>query len=156
VKIELLFLGRTRTPYLAAGISDYADRLSRFVRLEIKELKDLGQKNSRPADPIVSREGEQLLKAKTRSHILIALDRQGRSMSSEKLAQLFQKWEGQGIKGITFAIGGPMGLAPAVTQQADLVLSFSKMTFPHEMARLFLVEQIYRAYSIKAGTGYHK
>ena len=156
MKIELLFLGKTKEPYLAAGIADYIGRLSRYVRLEIKEIKEKGRNSEFAAPALIEAEGELLLQARMKSSFLVALDRSGRSLSSEEFADTIQNWEGQGTKGLSFLIGGPLGLSPAVLQKADFILSFSRMTFTHEMARLFLVEQIYRAYSINAGSRYHK
>jgi len=156
MKIELLFLGKTKESYLAAGISNYAERLSHYTRLAIKELKDRGRKNYLSAPEIIEAEGRLLLQAKTKSSLLVALDRGGRRLSSEEFAHRINIWEGQGTKGLSFIIGGPLGLSAAVKQQADFVLSFSRMTFTHEMARLILVEQLYRAYTINAGSQYHK
>ena len=156
MKIELLFLGKTKESYLAAGITDYAERLSRYTRLEIKELKERGRKGILSPSAVREAEGRLLLKAKTKSSLLVALDRHGRGLDSEEFAHIIKVWEGQGSKGISFIIGGPFGLSEAVMQQADFILSFSKMTFTHEMARLILVEQLYRAYTINAGSQYHK
>jgi len=86
----------------------------------------------------------------------VVLDPGGRQLSSEEFAGMVENWEGQGRQVVSFIIGGPDGLSPAVIARADLLLSLSRMTFTHEMARLLLLEQLYRAYSIKAGTKYHK
>jgi 23S rRNA (pseudouridine1915-N3)-methyltransferase len=156
VKIEVLFLGKTKETYLADGIADYADRLSRYAPLAIKEIKDRGGKNNHPSSVILRQEGEALLKARTKNHLLVALDRKGIALSSKKIADMIEDWQGRGIKGVSFVIGGPLGLSSEVVAQADYVVSFSKMTFTHEMARLILLEQLYRAFTINAGTGYHK
>jgi 23S rRNA (pseudouridine1915-N3)-methyltransferase len=86
----------------------------------------------------------------------VALDRGGRQLSSEELAALLAKWRNEGQRCISFLIGGPLGLAPQLVAEADAVLALSKMTLTHEMARLFLIEQLYRAFTIMAGSGYHK
>jgi 23S rRNA (pseudouridine1915-N3)-methyltransferase len=156
MKIELLFLGKTKEPYLAAGIAEYAERLAHYARLEIRELKDRGRKNSLSPAEIIEAEGRLLLLARTKSSLLVALDRSGRGLSSEEFAHLIKAWEGQGTKGLSFIIGGPLGLSATVLRQADFILSFSKMTFTHDMARFLLVEQLYRAYTINAGSRYHK
>ena len=101
-------------------------------------------------------EGDILLNATPKNSLLVALDSHGRTTSSEDFSKMIQGWEGQGTKAVTFVLGGPLGLAPTVKQKAHYVLSLSKMTFTHEMARLLLMEQLFRAYSIKAGTKYHK
>ena len=156
MKIEFLFLGKTKESYLAAGIADYAERLAHYARLDIRELKDRGRKNNLSTPEIIEAEGRLLLQAKTKSSLLVALDRRGRALSSEELAQRIRIWEGQGTKGLTFVIGGPLGLSRAVVRQADFILSFSRMTFTHEIARFILVEQLYRAFTINAGSRYHK
>jgi len=156
MKIELLFLGKTKEPYLAEGISDHIGRLSHYTRLEVKEVKERGRNSKLAAHTLIEAEGRLLLQAKMKSSLLVALDRSGRGLSSEEFARKIKTWEGQGAKGLSFIIGGPLGLSPAVMRQADFILSFSQMTFTHEMARLILVEQIYRAYTINAGTRYHK
>lgn len=156
MKIELLFLGKTKTPYLAAGIEDYNKRLGRYARIEIKTLKDRVGKSGLTDDRAVAEEGRILLAAASKPTLLVALDRCGRQIDSEHLAHLITSWEEQGTKSVTFAIGGPSGLATPVIEKAAMVLSFSEMTFPHELARLVLLEQLYRAYTIKAGEKYHR
>ena len=156
MKIELLFLGKTKENYLAAGIADYIGRVSHYTRLEVREIKESGKNSKLTAKKLMEAEGKLLLQARMKSSLIVALDRSGRGLSSEEFAEKIQAWEGQGTKGLSFVIGGPLGLSPAVLQQADFILSFSRMTFTHEMARLLLVEQIYRAYSINAGSRYHK
>ena len=155
VRIELVFLGKTREKYLAAGIEDFIKRLSRYTRLEIKIIKDKQQQKKLSENKVKENEGRDLLAA-VKSSYLVCLDRTGKKIDSEGLARQIKKWEMQGRKSVCFLIGGPLGFAPAVLKQADLVLSFSPMTFTHEMIRLLLLEQLYRAYTINAGEKYHK
>jgi 23S rRNA (pseudouridine1915-N3)-methyltransferase len=153
--LELLFLGKTKEKYLATGIDDYAKRLSRYLKVEIKTLKEGKAKKGVPENLLIEKESEKLMQNSQGSY-LVCLDRTGKQMDSLELAKQMERWEMQGIKRISFAIGGHLGLSSAILYKADLVLSFSPMTFTHEMSRLLLLEQLYRACTIKAGEKYHK
>jgi len=155
VRIELVFLGKTKEKYLAAGIEDFVKRLSRYTRLEIKTIRDTRQHRKFSENQVKENEGRDLLAA-VNSSFLVCLDRTGKQIDSDGLAGQIRQWEMQGRKSICFLIGGPLGFAPAVLQQADLILSLSRLTFTHEMTRLLLLEQLYRAYTINAGEKYHK
>ena len=155
MRIELVFLGKTKEKYLATGIEDFTKRLSRYTRLEIKTIKDRHQQKNLTESQVKEKEGSDLLAAANGTY-LVCLDRTGRQMDSEELAGQIKRWEMQGRKAVCFLIGGPLGFDPAVLKKADLVLSFSPMTFTHEMTRLLLLEQLYRAYTINAGEKYHK
>ncbi|MFA6498208.1 MAG: 23S rRNA (pseudouridine(1915)-N(3))-methyltransferase RlmH [Desulfurivibrionaceae bacterium] len=159
MKIILPFLGKTKEQYLAAGIDDYAGRLRRYAQLDLPVLKE--KKNATKEDTArqQSEEAQILLGSLPQlggATKVVALAPAGQQLSSEDLADLLCRWEDQGVREIAFLIGGPTGLAPELVQKADYVLSLSRMTFTHEMARLLVLEQLYRAFSIKAGTGYHK
>ena len=159
MKIILPLLGKTREQYLVSGIDDFAGRLRRFVQLELPVLKE--KKNATKEDParLQNEEGQILLGSVSQlggAAKVVALAPAGRQLSSEELAELLSRWEDQGVREIAFLIGGPTGLAPELIEKADYVLSLSRMTFTHEMARLLVLEQLYRAFSIKAETGYHK
>lgn len=153
---QFLYLGKTRESYLEEGIADYLDRLKRFVKVEIKVIKEKKKGAKEPEAQKKEASGRLLLENMQSPALVVALDPGGRQMSSEKLAQTLSSWENQGEKCIVFLIGGELGLSREVLQKADAVLSLSKMTFTHEMTRLILMEQLYRAYMIKAGTAYHK
>ncbi len=155
MRLELLFLGKTKEKYLAAGIDDYAKRLSRYLKVEIKTLKEGKAKKGAPENLLIEKESEKLMQNSQGSY-LVCLDRTGKQMDSLELAKQMERWEMQGIKKISFAIGGHLGLSSAILYKADLVLSFSPMTFTHEISRLLLLEQLYRACTIKAGEKYHK
>ena len=155
MRFEFLFLGKTKEPYLAAGIADYAERLARYVATDIKTLKEKKTKKGESETVLIEKEGDILLQGGQGSY-LVCLDRSGRQMDSMELAAQVEGWEMQGRKKITFIIGGPLGLSPAVLTKADIVLSLSVMTFTHEMTRLLLLEQLYRACTIRAGEKYHK
>ncbi len=155
MQIELIFLGKTKENYLAAGIEDFRGRLNRFARVNIKVLKDV-KPAGKPDAKIKGEEGESLLSHLHKRTLLIALDPGGREVNSEGFAKHIGGWRDSGRDHITFVLGGSLGLGGAVLDRADLVLSLSKLTFTHEMARLIIMEQLYRAFNILAGTGYHK
>jgi 23S rRNA (pseudouridine1915-N3)-methyltransferase len=155
LRLELLFLGKTKEKYLATGIDDYVKRLSRYLKVEIKTLKEGKAPKGVPENLLIEKESEKLMQNSQGSY-LVCLDRTGKQMDSLELAKQMERWEMQGIKKISFAIGGHLGLSSAILYKADLVLSFSPMTFTHEMSRLLLLEQLYRACTIKAGEKYHK
>lgn len=155
MKFMLLFLGKTREGYLNQGISDYVDRLRRYVPVEIKVLKANHSKNDSDR-VIMSREAEQLLAYSKSSSFTVALDPKGREYDSHELASVLEGWENRSLQTITFLIGGHLGLDKTVLDHADLIWSLSRLTFTHEMTRFILLEQLYRACSIKAGHNYHK
>jgi 23S rRNA (pseudouridine1915-N3)-methyltransferase len=156
VKCIVPLLGRTKEAYLAAGIEDFAGRLRRFAQLELPLLRE--QKRTASQDPrrLAREEGEALLRILPRTARIVALAPEGRQLSSEEFAALLGRWQDEGGRETAFLIGGPTGHTPELLAQADCVLSLSRMTFTHEMARLLLLEQLYRAFAIRAGTGYHK
>ena len=155
MRFELFFLGKTKEKYLAEGIEDYAKRLSHYIKVEIKTVKDSKQKKGEPGNLQIERESETLLKNAQTSY-LVCLDRIGKQLDSIALAKQIGRWEMQGLKKISFVIGGPLGLSKTILKKADLLLSLSPMTFTHDMTRLLLLEQLYRAFTIKAGEKYHK
>ncbi|MFZ5759808.1 MAG: 23S rRNA (pseudouridine(1915)-N(3))-methyltransferase RlmH [Thermodesulfobacteriota bacterium] len=154
MRLEVISPGKTKEGYLRVGIEDFAGRISHYARLEIKTVREI--KGGQEPALIRESEGRLLLEKCGKSAFVVALDPAGRFLSSEEFAALFTDWESQGRQVVAFLVGGPHGLAETVVRRADLVLSLSAMTFTHEMARLLLLEQIYRAYSIKSGSGYHK
>jgi 23S rRNA (pseudouridine1915-N3)-methyltransferase len=154
VKILLPFIGKTKESYLEQGIRDYAERLRRYLPVEIKVLKE---PNRQEADAVImAREGELLLAQTAAASIIIALDPAGREQNSEEMATVLADWENRGLHTVCFLIGGHLGLDGKVRQQANLLWSLSRLTFTHEMSRFILLEQLYRACTIKAGHKYHK
>lgn len=133
-------------------MADYLARLQHYSRAEILEVKVKGRGGQLTKED----ECQQLLARVPASSLLVALDPSGQAMSSEGLADQCQRWLNRGDKVVSFLIGGPMGISTAVCQRADLRLSLSPMTFTHDMARLLLVEQLYRAFAIINGSPYHK
>lgn len=154
MKFVFLFPGRTSEKYLAEGISDYAGRLGRFVQVEIVELRDRAAR-SLPPDDFRRQEARLLLERCANASWVVALDAGGRELDSPGLAELLGRMEDAGHRSVHFVLGGHLGLHEEVRRRADLVLSLSRLTFTHEMARLILLEQLYRGWMIKAGRSYH-
>lgn len=154
MKHELIFLGKIKDQFISLGLEQYTARLNHYTVLNITTLKEKGR--GRNKTKAVEAEGESLLQAVPAGAKTIVLDSRGRQFTSEKFAEKIGQWEMQGVKQLCYLIGGPDGHSDQVRKSADLVLSLSKMTFTHDMARLLLVEQLYRVYTIKAGEKYHK
>lgn len=154
MNIDCIFLGQTAEAYLEKGISDFQGRLGRYAQVRIKVVKE---RKGRLADQVrIDTEGRDLLEQVEAKSVLVALDRTGRQLASEGLAAMLQQWQEQNRRTVSFVIGGSLGLSREVVSAADLVLSLSLMTFTHEMARLILLEQLYRGFTILAGSKYHK
>ncbi|MFC1524011.1 23S rRNA (pseudouridine(1915)-N(3))-methyltransferase RlmH [Thermodesulfobacteriota bacterium] len=156
MKFELLLLGKNREKYLAAGIEDYHKRLLRFLPVELRIIKEKKFSGAQSDDEIKKEEGKIILSRLPKGACLIALDPGGREIDSQGLASFITQLESQGRNTLCFIIGGSLGLSRQVLSRADYILSLSQMTFTHEMARLILLEQLYRACNIRAGTAYHK
>ena len=154
MKFIFPFLGKTREEYLDAGIRDYVKRLSRFVQVEILVLKSRSPK-SIPDMVFKQQEAELLIDKINSPSYVIAFDTKGQEVDSPGLARLVEDWEQNGLHTIYFLVGGHLGLHEDILKKADLVLSLSQLTFTHEMSRLLLMEQMYRAWTIKTGQKYH-
>lgn len=156
--IKLITVGRLKERYLTQGCAEYLKRLSAYARVQVIELDEARlPERASPAqiDAALATEGEKILE-KAKGSALIALCVEGMLLSSEQLSQKLDTLEVQGHSTLSFAIGSSFGLSDAVKQAAALRLSFSRMTFPHQLMRLMLCEQLYRACSISAGGKYHK
>ena len=159
MQIRVIAVGRIKEKYLQDGIAEYEKRLRPYAKVQIVEISE--EKRPASATPSVERialekEGDRILAAVPEGSFLIALDVKGISWSSEELAASLREWELSGQNQLAFVIGGDLGLSPAVIARSDLRLSLSKMTFTHPIARLLLVEQVYRAFRIMRGEPYHK
>ena len=156
--IQILALGKCKEGYLREACREYEKRLSRYCRLQITELEPAALSQNPSEKEIAAaleKEGEELLKRA--KGYCIAMCIEGKQLTSPGLAEkLEQAAQGGDSGAVTFLIGSSYGLAPAVKQRAQLRLSLSAMTFPHQLARVMLLEQIYRGYQILAGTKYHK
>jgi 23S rRNA (pseudouridine1915-N3)-methyltransferase len=152
-------VGKLKEKYLTMGIDEYKKRLGRYCTLDITQLLDeKTPDNASPAmeEAIKRKEGDRILKALKDDSYCIALAIKGNTLSSEELADQMEKLFVSGKSHISFVIGGSLGLSEEVLKRADYQLSFSKMTFPHQLMRLILIEQIYRAYRIINNEPYHK
>lgn len=154
MKFVFPFLGKTTQQYLEDGINDFTGRLGRFVQVELVILREKASKKL-SADRFRQKEAEQLLERCADTSCLVALDAGGRQLDSAALAHQIAEWENRGLKTVHFLIGGHLGLHEDIIRKADMVLSLSSMTFTHEMTRLILMEQLYRAFMIKSGRKYH-
>ena len=154
MKHEIVFLGKTKDRFIQQGIEEYTSRLKHYTNIEITILKDKsGGKTSFEA---IESQGQQMLNTVSRGSVIVALDSKGKQFTSESFSQKIVNWEINGVKQVTYLIGGPEGISEKILQAAQLVLSFSTMTFTHDMVRMLLAEQLYRAYTIKNGERYHK
>ena len=157
--IKLICVGRMREKFYADAFAEYAKRLQSYCRLEQIELPEqrLGDRPSpKEIEAALEREGQEILKNVPPDAFLVALCVEGRQMPSEGMAELIAAREGSGRPRLCFVIGGSFGLSPAVKARADRRLSMSQMTFPHHLARVMLIEQIYRGFKINEGSQYHK
>ena len=154
MKHELVFLGKIKDRFIADGVQEYASRLQHYTSFTITVLKEKGKSKGQLMS--LATQGKTLLQKVPAGALKVVLDSRGQQFSSETFSKKIDQWEMQGVKQVSYLIGGPDGHSPLVTESADLLLSLSKMTFTHDMARLLLVEQLYRAYTIKAGEQYHK
>ncbi len=159
MKLTFLCVGKLKERYWREACEEYSKRLRRFGKTEIIELPDWKTPdviNSTQAKQVLEKEGDRILKSLKPDGIIIALAVEGQSMTSEDFAQWIGEQGVKGISHITFIIGGSLGLSETVLQKADTLLSFSKMTFPHQMIRVILLEQVYRAFKILNQEPYHK
>lgn len=154
MRFDIVLPGKTKDSFLAEGIEEYRKRLRHYADIHLKFLKVNKVQGSE--EVVKKKEAELLLSGLAPSSFAVALDAGGKQFSSPELAVQIGHWEKTGVRNVTFLLGGPLGLAPEVLSRADLKLSLSRMTFTHDMARLFLLEQLYRAYTIKNGGKYHK
>ena len=154
--IKFLWVGKTKNASIRALLSDYLERIQRLVPCEVIETRDVSRRRSfRPAE-LAAAEAEELVRHVPVSGRLVALDETGTQFTSPGFARWLQSEQNTGARVITFAIGGPEGLDPKITGRAHLVLSMGKMTWTHEMCRVLLLEQIYRALCIMRNIPYHK
>ena len=159
MKITILTVGKIKEKYLKDAIDEYSKRLSKYCKLEVIEVPD--EKTPDNASEVVedmirAKEAERLLKHIKDDAFVITLEINGKQLSSEELADKIEKLGVQGVSHIIFIIGGSIGLGNEVLNRSNFALSFSKMTFPHQLMRVILLEQIYRSYRIINGEPYHK
>ena len=159
MKTKIIAVGKLKENYLRAGTEEYSKRMQAFGGLEIVELPDdriPENPSQREIAAVKSHEAEKILSHLRKDEKVVALTLDGKLLTSEELAGQMSDWTTYGAAGITFIIGGSLGLADEVVMHADLKLCFGRMTLPHQLMRLVLVEQIYRAAMINRGSNYHK
>jgi len=159
MQIHIIAIGKIREAYIREGVEVYCTRLSPWHKVAMTDLPEerIPEKCSDTEKHMIKeKEGRRLIAAAPERSIGVALDPRGDLLSSDELSARMAQWELKGQGNISFFIGGSLGLSPAVTRHADLVLSLSRMTFPHQLVRLILIEQIYRADCISRKIPYHK
>lgn len=159
MKIKIVTVGKLKEKYLRDGIAEYSKRLSRFANLEMIELAD-EKTPDRASDSenqkILELEGTRILSKIGDRDFVIVLAIEGKTLSSEEFSKQLEQAPINGFSTLTFIIGGSLGLSPQVKKRANLSISFGRLTLPHQLMRLVLVEQIYRAFTIQQGSPYHK
>ncbi|NLJ78698.1 MAG: 23S rRNA (pseudouridine(1915)-N(3))-methyltransferase RlmH [Tissierellia bacterium] len=159
MNITIIAVGKMKEKYMVEGLKEYSKRLSRYCNLKILEVADektpdnLGR---REMDIIRGKEGQRILSKIPPKSYVISLVIDGKQLSSEELSERMDQLMIDGINHITFIIGGSIGLSQEVMDRSNFRLSFSKMTFPHQLMRMMLLEQIYRGFKIMRGEPYHK
>ena len=159
MKIKIVTVGKLKEKYLKDGIAEYTKRISRFAKLEMIELTD--EKTPDKASElenqkILETEGARILSKVGERDFVVVLAIEGKTLSSEEFSKQLEQASIKGYSTLIFIIGGSLGLAPVVKNRANLSVSFGRLTLPHQLMRLVLVEQIYRAFTIQQGSPYHK
>ncbi len=155
IDIQIVAIGKDKDPWVTAGVEHYTRLLKRFARLDIRLLPSPEHGTKTPAAVVKRREAE-LLNKLSENRWTIALSDKGKSLDSEELATRLEQWINTSGGRLRFLIGGPYGLEESVLREADVVLSLSPLTFSHQLVRLVLLEQLYRAFSILHHLPYHK
>lgn len=159
MQISMVTVGKLKEKYLLQGIDEYMKRLAPYAKVQIIEVPDeKAPENLSKAEmeQVKNKEGERILSYIKQEQYVIALAINGQMLSSEQLAAKLDSLALYGNSNIVFIIGGSLGLSQSVVSRADMLISFSKMTFPHQLMRLILLEQVYRAFKINRGEPYHK
>ncbi len=159
IKITVLCVGRIKEKYWNEAIAEYSKRLSRYCKLEIVEVADEKTPDDAPpaiCEQIKQKEAERILKNIDDHAFVCTLEIKGKKFTSEEFASFLDNKAVSGVSHIQFVIGGSLGLHESILKRSDFPLSFSDMTFPHQMMRVVLLEQIYRGYRINNGEPYHK
>ncbi|OUS02745.1 23S rRNA (pseudouridine(1915)-N(3))-methyltransferase RlmH [Flavobacteriales bacterium 33_180_T64] len=153
--IKLLAIGKTDHKDLQSLIDDYQKRLGHYIKFQFEVIPDLKKVKNLSENQQKQKEGELILNKLSSTDVLILLDENGKQLDSVEFSQYLQKHMNSGIKQLVFVIGGPYGFSPEVYQKSKGKLSFSKMTFSHQMIRLFVIEQLYRGFTILKNEPYH-
>ena len=159
MKIKIVTVGKLKEKYLKDGIAEYSKRISRFAKLEMIELADEKTPDNASEienQKILETEGARILSKVGERDFVLVLAIEGKTFSSEEFSKQLEEASIKGYSTLTFIIGGSLGLEPSVKNRANLSVSFGRLTLPHQLMRLVLVEQIYRAFTIQQGSPYHK
>ena len=159
MKIKVVTVGKLKEKYLKDGISEYSKRISRFTKLEMIEMADEktpDRASESENQKILEIEGQRILSKVGDRDFVIVLAIEGKTFSSEEFSKQLEEASIKGFSTLTFIIGGSLGLSSSVKNRANLSVSFGRLTLPHQLMRLVLVEQIYRAFTIQQGSPYHK
>jgi 23S rRNA (pseudouridine1915-N3)-methyltransferase len=153
MRLRLIWVGKTRNEHLRALVADYLKRLSRFARCEVVELRESGSADERA---VLEEEGKRIMGVLASDALTVLLEVGGKSWDSPGLAREIERWQERAVKEVAFVVGGHLGVSEEVKRRADVRWSLSPLTLTHEMARVLLVEQLYRAYTITRGLPYQK
>ena len=159
MKIKIVTVGKLKEKYLRDGMAEYSKRISRFATIEMIELADEktpDRASDSENEKILDLEGNRILSKIGDREFVVVLAIEGKTLSSEEFSKQLEQVSINGYSTLTFVIGGSLGLSPQVKNRANLSLSFGRLTLPHQLMRLVLVEQIYRAFTIQQGSPYHK
>lgn len=156
MQIRLVWVGRTKNPWIRELVRDYLERLNHFVRCETREVRDPVRASPRRGKDLASAGDVVLLRELSATEGWIALDEKGREFTSRDLADWIAAEQDRGTRALVFVLGGPDGLGPRVLEGARLKLGLGRMTWTHEMCRVLLLEQLYRAYCIMRNVPYHR
>ncbi len=155
--IKVVCIGKVKEPYVLPGIEDYLQRIRHYAPVEYAEIKAETRNKHEPDALVKHREAEKIRQAIASQDCVIALDEHGKEFSSEQFAAFLSRYQQRGdVKRLVFVTGGATGLSEEFLDTADVALALSRMTFPHQLCRLVLLEQIYRGLTILAGESYHK
>jgi len=155
MRISLIAISKTTEKYLQDGIAIYENRLQHYCKFQRVEIPDLKNSKNLSFEQQKQKEAELLLAKISNTDFVVLLDENGKEFNSLQFSKEISKWQNQSITQVVFIIGGPYGFDQSVYDRANLKISLSKLTFSHQMVRLFFVEQLYRAYSILKGEPYH-
>lgn len=155
MKIVIIAVGKTSTDYVARGVDEFLKRSNRYIGVELSVIPDIKASKALTEESQKQQEGKAILASLQPGDIVMLLDERGKELTSREFSAMIERRMVQGIKRLVFVIGGPYGFSKEVYDRADGKLSLSRMTFTHEMVRLFFTEQIYRAMTIMRGEPYH-
>ncbi|MBI4773353.1 MAG: 23S rRNA (pseudouridine(1915)-N(3))-methyltransferase RlmH [Deltaproteobacteria bacterium] len=156
MEVRVLWVGKTQEDYLREGLNIFKSRLKRYLDFKTVVIKGEKIPPGARTEPLLKREEQRILEALEPADKVVVLDPKGKAMGSMEFSKFLGGLQDQGIRSLVFVLGSSMGLGPAVTDRAEFRISLSPMTFTHEMARLILLEQIFRAMTILKGEKYHK